>query len=305
MSDLEHVAEEKFWRTPELIESLLTFLDLDSILRLAESHELTRNILQGLHNRSKLIQRSCPQNDANDNPELQKKHVDTVKHLAAALMKLMDGSEAFLLDLLDLICHRFAAVDDTPLGQDWLHLSCPRHLDGHLVSSHGFVLLEIVEGTFGTTKQSIEDFKVRALEEPMLSVLSSRLSRQEVMPTGTSSVEAVHIRSTEDARCLRTLKQCFPEWETPYMCVEGDIGRAGWEALDALEAYESYVLPGPPQLPYGWSCDNVCCQQYDSEDFEDGEDKGGEEEEATEEGDAEEGGEKRDENGNGEKEDEK
>ena len=140
-----------------------------------------------------------------------------MKDLAAALMKLMDDPGAVLLDLLDLICHRFAAVEDTPLTirQDWLHLSCPRHLDGHLICSHGFVLLEIVESTFGTTKQNVEDFKVRTLEEPMFSALSSRLSRQEVVPTGTSSVKAVHIRSTEDASCLRTLKQCFPEWRTP------------------------------------------------------------------------------------------
>ena len=35
-----------------------------------------------------------------------------------------------------------------------------------------------------------------------------------------------------------------------YMCVEGDIGRDGWEALDALETQESYVLPGSTD---GWS----------------------------------------------------
>ena len=43
-----------------------------------------------------------------------------------------------------------------------------------------------------------KDFKVGTLEEPILSVLSSRLSRQDVVPT----VEAVNIQSTEDARCL-------------------------------------------------------------------------------------------------------
>ena len=31
-------AEEKFWETPELVETLLPFLDVASILRLAQSH---------------------------------------------------------------------------------------------------------------------------------------------------------------------------------------------------------------------------------------------------------------------------
>ena len=35
----------KFWGTPELVEKLITFLDLESIKQLAKSHKLTRQIL--------------------------------------------------------------------------------------------------------------------------------------------------------------------------------------------------------------------------------------------------------------------
>ena len=305
MSDSEHAAEEKFWRTPELIERLLTFLDLDSTLKLARTHELTRNILQGVYNRNKLIQRTCPHNDAGDDLELQQRDVDNVKHLAATLKRLMDEPEAILLELLDLICHRFS-LEDNPVteGQDGLQMSCPGHPGGHFVSSHGFVLLEIVERAFGTTKQNVEDFKVRTLMEPMISVLSSRLSRQGVMPTGKSSVQHVIIRSTDDARSLKILQQCYPGWDDFLLTVEGDIGRDGWEALGVLETYESYVLPG---LTPGWNCNNYCCQPYDSEDYE------ADEEEVSEEGDweeevAEEGaefGEKEEESGDEEKDAEK
>ena len=41
----EDSAERKFWRTPELVEKLLTFLDPGSTKLLAESHDLTLQIL--------------------------------------------------------------------------------------------------------------------------------------------------------------------------------------------------------------------------------------------------------------------
>ena len=37
-------AEMKFWRTPELVEKLLTFLDAGSTKLLAEAHHLTLEI---------------------------------------------------------------------------------------------------------------------------------------------------------------------------------------------------------------------------------------------------------------------
>ena len=38
-------AVRKFWGTPELVEKLVFFLDLESIKQLAKSHKLTRQIL--------------------------------------------------------------------------------------------------------------------------------------------------------------------------------------------------------------------------------------------------------------------
>ena len=43
-------AEWKFWRTPELVEKLLTFLDAGSTKLLAESHDLTLEILEQAFN---------------------------------------------------------------------------------------------------------------------------------------------------------------------------------------------------------------------------------------------------------------
>ena len=46
----------KFWETPELVEKLLPYLDLDSTKHLAESHKLTRKLLTW----NKLFQRFLP-----------------------------------------------------------------------------------------------------------------------------------------------------------------------------------------------------------------------------------------------------
>ena len=49
-----------FWGTPELVDSLLPFINSDAILDLAKCHDMTLDILQGSQNRMKLIKRSCP-----------------------------------------------------------------------------------------------------------------------------------------------------------------------------------------------------------------------------------------------------
>ena len=71
---LEDDAEEKFWKTPELLETLLPFLDVASTLRLAESHfssendSLVLDVLQRPLVWKKLIERSLPesQNDSRE-----------------------------------------------------------------------------------------------------------------------------------------------------------------------------------------------------------------------------------------------
>ena len=55
-------AEQKFWQTPELIEGLLLHLDPESTLRLAQAHEMTRDILQGSIVWNNLIKRCSPLN---------------------------------------------------------------------------------------------------------------------------------------------------------------------------------------------------------------------------------------------------
>merc|ERR1719187_2138769 len=53
-------AERLFWMTPELVENLLSFLDPASILALAKTHLLTREVLQSGLNWTRFLERSCP-----------------------------------------------------------------------------------------------------------------------------------------------------------------------------------------------------------------------------------------------------
>ena len=56
-------AEQKFWRTPELIEQLLVHLCPESTLRLGQANQMTRDILQGSIAWNNLIKRCSPLND--------------------------------------------------------------------------------------------------------------------------------------------------------------------------------------------------------------------------------------------------
>ena len=179
-------AMEKFWETPELVEMLLPFLDAKTILKLAQSHLLNIQILQGSLVWNKLIRRTVP-SDQNllELPWLQREGpVLTRKFKLAPLiqiLKMMKDQKPSELDLLNLICERYPSRPS-----EVVTLSCSSN-QTKLVSPLGFLLLEEVEGALGSTEQWIERIHidqptyVTLLEEHWLSPLSSRVSRQQEM----------------------------------------------------------------------------------------------------------------------------
>ena len=118
----------KFWRTPKVVEKILPFLDLASIVSLGHSQVMDRKILKSATVWNQLIRRSSPLDD-----------MEEVKKLVQ-ILKLMKDPRTQMLDLLDLICGNKA-------GNSFIHLfgsvklSCPRHPDSHLVHSEGESLL--------------------------------------------------------------------------------------------------------------------------------------------------------------------
>ena len=111
-------------------------------------------------------------------------------------------------------------------------MGCPRHPGAsHNISWSGFLLLEEVEGAFGTTKQILGSIYGETLRGANLAALSSRISRQQ------QKVNLIHIHDVEilNDRCVRAFEaimQVQPSLSRPIgLWVVGHIGRGGWEVI--------------------------------------------------------------------------
>ena len=135
-------AEAKFWATPDLVEKLFSTLDLDSTLSLALvmnkeilKRGMTPKVWSGLVSLSDDL-------DPDDT-------LDVARNLAS-ILKIMKMPKALLLDALHVICET-----DPWDSTDQLELIYPNHSEPHSVSGWGFILMEEMEATLGTTEQSI------------------------------------------------------------------------------------------------------------------------------------------------------
>ena len=199
----KHEAEQKFWQTAELVQGLLPYLDLESTLRLAKTHQKTRSILQGSRVWTNLIKRSSPLHQ-----------MDKVEHLVD-ILKLLEDTESNMLDLLDTICEANLSllqpgVQGGPVDQR-IRIDCPRHPDSnHSISVDGFLLLEKVEGAFGTTEQTVWSIRLHfVVNGPLLSALASRLSRQQQKLT-SFFIGTIELSSNEEAEDFKVLMQACP-----------------------------------------------------------------------------------------------
>ena len=215
---------ERFWATPELIEKLLPYIDLRSTMCLAQSHEMTQNVLEGTRVWNKLIKRICPIDRLNQ-----------VKDLVA-IVKTLKDPEGHLLDLLEEICESNPAPDrgDRHIA---VRMGCPGHPDPdfHVVSLAGFMLLEEVEGALGTNMQTVEVMGSNWLIDPFnssnLSALGSRLSRQQEKLLYLQI--DFKISSMLDAENFKAVMQACP-METVFLGsleVDKNIGTKGWELV--------------------------------------------------------------------------
>ena len=233
---LEDGAEEKFWNTPELLEMLLPFLDVASILRLAKSHFSSENdalvldVLQRPLVWKKLIERSLPESQ-NDSRERQEDMLEIKKSTVEFLtdiLKMFKNPVSLEMDLLVLICRRFP-----PYNSHLVHLSHhlpPDQFWTHSVSPLGFILLEVVESTLSTTKQKVEKIQVEVLKEPLLSAISGRVSRQQ-RRISELKTENVWCYSNESAEAVCALVNHCQILTACHLIVFGDVGREGWRAL--------------------------------------------------------------------------
>ena len=171
-------AEKIFWRTPELVENLISFLDPASILALAKTSTLTRKIMRRGLNWSRLIKRTCPEQSIILQQPFEGGLATAEKALEPIIeiLQVLDKTESHLLQLLDIICQRFPS-NHTSAGPDQVKVACPCH-EVHEVSTLGFLLLEMVERSAETCRQQIDLVFVWQIIGPLLPALKSRMSRR-------------------------------------------------------------------------------------------------------------------------------
>ena len=171
-------AEKIFWRTPELVEYLISFLDPVSILALAKTSTLTREVLQRWLNWSRLIKRTCPEQSIILQQPFEQGLATAEKALKPIIeiLQVLDKSGSHQLQLLDIICERFPS-NNTSAGPDNVKVACPCH-EVHEVSTLGFLLLEMVERSAETCRQQVDLVFVWQIIGPLLPALGSRMSRR-------------------------------------------------------------------------------------------------------------------------------
>ena len=236
-------AEEKFWGTPELVDILFPFLDVASILSLAQSNfsseedSLVLSVLQRPLVWKKLIERSLPK-IPNETFEHQENELEIKKSTIECLteiLKMFKDPVTLEMDLLLLICKRFPPFNNC-FGEPELvdvshHLLSTDQFSTHSVSLVGFTLLESVEGSLGSTQQKIERIgRVGFLKEAWLTAVSERAARQG-RKIGEFKCFRVTCLTQESAEAFWTLVDHCQRWSVLQLNVEGEVGPDGWEAL--------------------------------------------------------------------------
>ena len=109
---------------------------------------------------------------------------------------------------------------------------CPCKPHPYPISLAAFHLLEEVEGVLGRTQMSVSSMTVVELKEPLLSAISSRISRQQKMLTFIYVVHRVVINSKSSALAFITLLQLQAK-RVQVNCLEvgEEVGEEGWQLL--------------------------------------------------------------------------
>ena len=257
-------AERMFWKTPELLETLFSWIDLESTLNLArvmDKEDFQSGITSKVWN--KLVRCNCPVDKSGrlfgsfppfhgDNFELQEAQ-QAVKNLAT-ILKLMGQPKDLLLDLLDLICEGLPPLVDVVTNQ--LQIVCPRHPEPHNVSPAGFLLLEQVESVLGSTEHRIQSMDVGVLSESILSAIISRTTRQQDPVASIRIRHRITIETEKGASAFHTLMSGQVEQvDTVTLEVKGSIGEDGWgvvaKALQLKPDLVDWIWTSKPSLTEG------------------------------------------------------
>ena len=215
------VGVEKFLNLSELVERVLLLLDPSSALNLFQSGLVEKKVLkESLSSKvwKQLVLR-CSFGEA------WRIEMEDVRRMGQILKQLdLEDYTSYILPLLDTICQKFTY---SGLGSR-IEITCSCLKGAHSLQLDGFLLLEEVEAVFGTTLQNINTLKAHFVLGPLLSALSSRITRQ------TEAVSKIYIYHLilEDTESVRTLSNLSKAEEFHVVRVFArELEVEGWELL--------------------------------------------------------------------------
>ena len=130
---------------------------------------------------------------------------EDVKDLVKILKLLqLEEPSTFLLPLLDLICE--SSPDVSSPKQKHFVMSCPSHTQPHIISTGAFLLLEKVEGAFGTAEQSIKVAHLNLIHGDLRRAIRLRMSHQRETVTSINAVQFMVLKQC-DIQAFTTLMQ--------------------------------------------------------------------------------------------------
>ena len=127
---MKNEAEKKFWRSPELVEELISHLDTGSILTLAKCHQLTLDVLNSGNSAwNKLVSRTCPESirtplghNNHPHPDRTDRELMTTGGVLVrereemtnlvVILKMLEDPKTRLLAIVAEICRRFVPYED-------------------------------------------------------------------------------------------------------------------------------------------------------------------------------------------------
>ena len=253
-------AETKFWRTPELVKSLLPFLSAYSIERLAECHDVTRDLLQSTDIWNKFIKRSISETMRDSTnlslegvededveeveEEIHRQEMLEIVGELAIILRMFEDANLLLLDLLHLICEKFPPnmVSSDDNRYELVDVACSCNAT-HSVSPLGFLILDEVETTLGSTEQSVQKVQISGLDRWLgMPALIHRIVRQQEMVL-VARVGVFSIWNKETAEAFYALAQNCLTLHFPTLWIAHQIGADGWATIRKAIQHLGRMVP--------------------------------------------------------------
>ena len=224
---------ESFFESKDLMEQLVSYLDLPSLLALASVHQLTLEVLQqksmwrDLVRGSKLVKPKFWHCGNNVEIKAMLGRVD----ILTTLLKLIDDPGPLLQILLETICSNFPPSRDENGHKDEISIQfssicSPRRFS---ISPTGFLLLERAESQMKSNMQMVTEVQLHYLWDSLAAPLSSRATRQSA-PVKVLRCEVAEFTDEEEAvKWISFLQRCS-KWSMESICLY-ELGKLGWTQL--------------------------------------------------------------------------